>query len=249
MLIAINQEVLNKLLKQIEKDQCSVLDPHFVIEILDAIKHPAVKSLDRGLKILPPSIAREITSYIKHGEFKNSPEWSRKLSAHKYAENLFNKALEQKNTEGCYSCLKQISSLLKDQGWVSYLEDPNIHLSDKAKILKLTGDNKIALTLVYKLLYEHKASLIPDILEEYHKILTASSIVMRAEVTTAVPIDNKYGEKIAKYLDKIFSKKVFPIFLTDPKILGGIVIRVGDKVLDHSIRNKLALLANEMREA
>lgn len=249
MLITIDQEVLNQLVKQVEKDRLSILAPHFVLEILEAIKHPRGESLDRGLKTLTPEIIKEVISYIEKGEFEESPEWSKKLTAHQYAENLFNKALEQRNTEECYSCLQQFSKLFEDEGWISYLEDPNIRISDKNKVLKLAGDNRLVLNLVYKLLDKYETGLVPDIIDEYRKILKGRSVI-RAEVTTAIPIDKKYERKIIKYLDKMFGRKVFPtIFFTDPKILGGIVIRVGDKVLDHSVRGKLVLLKKEMIKA
>jgi F-type H+-transporting ATPase subunit delta len=246
-LITVNQEVLDQLIKQIERDRFLVFDSHFIDEILDAIRHPSKKSVDRSLKILPSNIVKEIILRIQQSNFVEDKEYSRKLIAHKYAEDLFNEALKNKNTEGCYSYLKQLSKMLEDKSWVNYLEDPNIHLSDKSKVLKLTGDDQVVLNLVYRLLDEHKTGLIPDILDEYHKMLIGSSIVIRAGVTTAIPIDEKYKDKIAKYLDKIFGKKVFPTFYTDPKIIGGIVIRAGDKVLDYSVRNKLALIAKEMK--
>ena len=106
----------------------------------------------------------------------------------------------------------------------------------------------MVLSLLYKLLDTHETELIPHIMDEYYKMLTGSTIVLRVEVTTAISIDQKFGKKVTKYLERMFNKKVFPTFLTDPKILGGIVIRAGDKVLDYSIRNKLLSLREEMAE-
>jgi len=238
VLITINQEVLNQLVKQIEKDRLSILEPHFVLEIIEAIKHPGEKSLDCGLKTLPPEIVKEVVNYIEKSEFEESPEWSKRLMAHSYAEDLFNTALEPRKTEECYNCLQQFHKLFEDQSWVTYLEDPNMRFSDKNKVLKLVGDNQLVLNLVYKLLDRHETGLLCDILDEYCKLLRGSSII-RAEVTTAIPVDEEYERKIAKYIEKMFSRKVFPVFFTDPKIIGGIVIRVGDKVLDRSVRSKL----------
>lgn len=245
MLITINREVLDQLLKQIEKDGLSILKPDFIIEIMEVIKHPETISLNNGLKTLPPGIAKEIVNYIEKGDFKESPEWSRRLIAHRYAEDLFNKAFKQRKSKEYYHCLCQFTKLFEDQGWVAYLEDPNIRFSDKNRILKIAGGNQLVLNLIYRLLDRHEVDELPDIIDEYSKLLKGSSI-LRAEVTTAIAVDEVYQGKIAKYLEKIFGVKVFPRFVTDYKIIGGIVIRVGDEVLDHSIRSKLALLKKEM---
>jgi len=245
VLITINREVSDQLLKQIEKDRLSILKPDFVIEIIEAIKHPGTISLNNGLKTLPPEIAKEIVSYVEKGDFEESPEWSRKLIAHRYAEDLFNKASEKKKSKENYHCLCQFAKLFRDQGWIAYLEDPSIRFSDKYRILNIAGNNQLALNLIYKLLDRHEIDILPKIVDEYNRLIKGSTII-RAEVTTAIAIDETYQGKIAKYLEKIFGVKVFPRFTTDSKIIGGIVIRAGDKVLDFSIRNKLALLKKEM---
>jgi F-type H+-transporting ATPase subunit delta len=247
-LITIDRDVLNQLLKQSEKSGLAVLKPSFVNEIIEAIKYPGKIPIDTSLKTIPREIAKEIISYIEKREFEESPEWSRRLVAHEYAEDLFNQASKGKKGEDFYLCLQQIVKLFDDKSWSTYFQDPNIRLSDKHKILNIACEEKIVLSLIYKLLDINQTELIPGIMDEYHKMLTGSSIVLSVEVTTAIPIDPKFGKQIAKYLDRMFNKKVFPTFLTDPKILGGIVIRADDTVLDYSIRNKLSALRKEMME-
>ena len=245
-MITIERDALDQLLKQTEKTGLAVLKPSFVTEIIEAIKYPGKISIDTSLKTLPREIAKEIISFIKKSEFEESPEWSKRLASHEYAEDLFKEASKMKKSEDYYLCLQQIRKLFDDKSWCTYLEDPNIRTSNKQKVLKMACDDKTILSLIYKLLDTHETELIPRIMDEYHQILAGSSIVLRVEVTTAIPVDPKFGNKITKYLDKMFNKKVFPMFLTDPKILGGIVIRAGDKVFDYSIRNKLSSLRKEM---
>lgn len=244
-MITIDRDVLDELLKQLEKTRLSVLKPSFVTEIIAAIKHPETTFLDGGLKTLPPEVAKEIVNYIEKGEFEESPEWSRRLIVHKYAEDLFNKASKLEKSEDSYNCLNQITKLFEDQSWVTYFEDPNIRFSDKNKILKIASNNQLVLGLLYKLFDTHEIDILPEIINEYSNLIKGSSI-LRADVTTAIEVDEVLQRKIAKYLERIFGVKVFARFITDSKILGGIVIQVGDKVLDFSIRSKLALLKKKM---
>ena len=241
MLITVDKEILNQLVMQMEKDKLYVFNPQFVREIVESIKHPKEKSIDSSLKTLPQGIAKEIASYIQKGEFEESTQWSKKLVAHGYAEKLFNAALDRKQTDECYDFLQQLLKLFEDEGWVALLEDPNIRFSDKNKVLRLAGDNQLVLNLIYKLLDKHETGLLSYIIDEYRNLLLGSSVV-RAEVTTAIPIDQEYEKKIIKYIERMFTGKVIPFFSVDPEILGGIVIRVGDKVLDRSLRNRLLLL-------
>ena len=244
-MITIHRDVLDELLKRLEREKLSVLKPSFVTEIIEAVKYPETVSLDRGLKKLPPEIAKEIASYVEKGCFCESPEWSRRLTAHRYAERLFNKASELKKVEESYQCLNKVQRLFDDRSWITYLEDPNVRFSDKNKILKIAGGNQTVLDLIYKLLEKHEIDILPDIINEYSKLLKGSS-VLRADVTTAIKVDEALQKKIGKYLERIFGTKVFARFNEDSKILGGIVIQVGDRVLDFSIRNKLTLLKKDM---
>ena len=76
-------------------------------------------------------------------------------------------------------------------------------------------------------------------LDEYHGIQTA-------EVVTAVPLDNKDKEKLSDTLGTMIGKKVVLKSGVDPEILGGIVARVGGKLLDGSTRSKLMALKKEL---
>ena len=67
-----------------------------------------------------------------------------------------------------------------------------------------------------------------------------------AEVTTAVPLDDKDKKKLAEKLGALVGAKVELKTQVDPEILGGIVARVGGKLLDGSTRSKLAALKKEL---
>jgi F-type H+-transporting ATPase subunit delta len=70
-----------------------------------------------------------------------------------------------------------------------------------------------------------------------------------AEVTTAVPLDDEDMLKLAQRITEIVGKPVALKPKVDSNLIGGIMIRVGDKLIDGSIRSKLAALRNEMGRA
>jgi F-type H+-transporting ATPase subunit delta len=67
-----------------------------------------------------------------------------------------------------------------------------------------------------------------------------------ADVITAVPVDDKDKEKLAERIGTLVAKKVLVKPEVDPEILGGIIARVGGKLLDGSTRSKLAALKKEL---
>ena len=82
----------------------------------------------------------------------------------------------------------------------------------------------------------------PGILEHYDALADRAAGVVRAEVLTAVPVDNDVRERIASTLEKRLGGRVHTTVTHDPSILGGLVIRVGDRVIDDSLRTHLRQL-------
>ena len=70
-----------------------------------------------------------------------------------------------------------------------------------------------------------------------------------AEITTAIPLDDEYILDISKRLTEMAGKPVVVNTKVDPGLVGGIIIKVGDKVIDGSIRSKLAVLKRELGRA
>ncbi len=91
--------------------------------------------------------------------------------------------------------------------------------------------------------------LLADIAAEYEQLVDRHLDRVHAVVSTARPVDEKLAAAVRKRLTAVFAKDVLPHFRTDPDLLGGIVVRVGDRVFDGSLRRKLKLLQRRMLHA
>jgi len=91
--------------------------------------------------------------------------------------------------------------------------------------------------------------LLTDIAEEYEQLVDQHLNRVHAIVATARPVDDKLAAAIRKRLTAVFARDVLPHFRADPALLGGIVVRVGDRVFDGSLRRKLKLLQHRMLHA
>ena len=90
---------------------------------------------------------------------------------------------------------------------------------------------------IYK---ERKLKLSGKIIEQFEKIYNQENSIVEAEVVTAEKLSAETEKKIKSYIEKKYhAKKVVLRNTIDPKIKGGMIIRVGDEVVDGSIRGRL----------
>jgi len=90
------------------------------------------------------------------------------------------------------------------------------------------------------------AVLIPVIAQEYGDLVDQVENRMHANVTLAQEASEKTRKMIADRLSQVFNKTVVPHVTVDSRIIGGIVVRVGDKVMDGSVRRRLGELKHRM---
>ena len=69
---------------------------------------------------------------------------------------------------------------------------------------------------------------------------------MHAGVTLAREPDKALQESVRAKLSEVFGKEVIPHFRADPTILGGLILRMGDRIIDGSIRRKMAALRRQL---
>src|SRR6185312_3913868 len=88
--------------------------------------------------------------------------------------------------------------------------------------------------------------LIPDIAIEYHAIVDEIQNRVHASVTVAREPDATLGHDVAARLSRVLGKTVVPHFVVRPEILGGTIVRVGDTIMDGSVRRRLSMLRSRM---
>ena len=173
---------------------------------------------------------------------------ARKAYARRYAQAVFEIALEKKELERWQSDLKKIVSVVSDASFLAALESPKLKLDDKTRLLSVQlGDiNPLALNLVRLLITKAGIGMIGSIADEYQRLLDSYHGIEPAEVITAIPLDDKDIKKLTENLGALVGKKVVLKSTVDSGVIGGIVARVGGKLLDGSTRSKLAALKKEL---
>ena len=169
----------------------------------------------------------------------------------RYSQAVFNIALQAKELNRWQSDLRKIASLVKDDALFALLQDAELDFDNKARVLseRLGDINPLALKLVSLLVTKGKLDMIGDIADEYQRLLDNYRGIEGAEVaevTTAFPLDDEDRLRLAQRLTTIVGKPIVLKPKVDSSLIGGIIIRIGDKLIDGSIRSKLEALKNEL---
>lgn len=130
----------------------------------------------------------------------------------------------------------------------STLTDPQLPVDKKSGIIDdLIGGRASSLTvgLVQFIVGQGRSSDIPSIAKTFVEKAVESRARAMAEVRSAVPLDDATIERLAAALSKATGKKVEVKVVVDESVIGGIVARVGDVVIDGTVSNAIA----ELRQA
>lgn len=166
-----------------------------------------------------------------------------------YARAIFELAEEKKVSEMVLLELQSIADALSNVG--AYHDTPplfNLFRSPvigkpekKALLERLFGGGKdtLAKRLLYVLIDRGRTDLISTIVKQFEKLLNESKGFVEADVYSAREISEELFETIRRALERKLSKKVVCKTSTAPELIGGIQVRIGNRMIDGSIRTKL----------
>jgi F-type H+-transporting ATPase subunit delta len=170
--------------------------------------------------------------------------------ARNYAEALLELARKAEDAAGWGTMLRQVSDAIgADRTLQRFLDSPRISADAKADLLaRALGDRtpRFFLRFLQALVRNRRQALIPAIADEYDALLDVAEGIVHARVTVARALTDDDRSSIAAQLSRFTGKTVVPQVMVDPDILGGVIVRMGDTVMDGSLRRRLGLLRRRM---
>jgi F-type H+-transporting ATPase subunit delta len=130
-----------------------------------------------------------------------------------------------------------------------FINNPRIKAEGKKDALdELLGDklSRVTLNHMHLIVDQERGRMLPAIAEEYYRLAGEARAKITAELITAVPVSDDTRQKLSEELGRASKKDVYLRARVDESILGGAIVRIGDKVLDGSVRNKLNQLRKQM---
>ena len=170
--------------------------------------------------------------------------------ARNYAETLLVLATRAKDLRGWGKMLTDVATAMRENPTLRlFLESPKVSAAQKSEVIgKAFTDRmpRLMLRFLQTLVHHRRQMLIPAIAEEYLNLVDEAEGRIHARVTVAKETDDAGRTAIAAHLSRMFGKEVVPHLTVDPAIMGGVIVHVGDTVLDGSVRKRLASLRRRM---
>ena len=170
--------------------------------------------------------------------------------ARNYAETLLVLAGKAGDLRGWGTMFNDVAVAMEQNATLRlFLESPRVPVGKKNEVLSAAFQDRMPRLLVrylQSLVSHRRQMLIPEIAREYMDLVDQQEGRLHARVRVAREADAETQSMIAKQLSRMFDKDVVPHFTVDASILGGIVVNVGDTVLDGSVRKRLASLRRRM---
>jgi len=169
-----------------------------------------------------------------------------------YARSLFDVAKDQDKLDEIKEELGAFSDALSDSRDLSlFLFSPYFSTEEKKEGLeKVVEDGDETFTNFLGLLLENnRMPAVHRIRREYDAMWSEEHKLLPVDVTTAIELDDDVVKRIGDRVGEQTGRKIELNAHVDPDILGGLVLRVGNSVLDASIRNRLNQLRRQVARA
>lgn len=169
-------------------------------------------------------------------------------TARRYAEAAFAVARRDGDLVGWLQDLQAADEALQDPEVGNFFRDPDVSREDKLATLgKLIREVRPhVLNLLRLLAVRQRLYLLPNVVAEFARLEHEARGIDEAHVTVARAVSAAERQDIVRRLEQLTGKKVEIHVQVDPAILGGIVVRIGDRLIDGSVAGRLVRLRQEM---
>jgi F-type H+-transporting ATPase subunit delta len=166
-----------------------------------------------------------------------------------YARSLFEVAQEQGRLDTVREQLGQFADALQENRQLAvFFFSPYFSSEEKKDGLHraLEGAEEIFVNFLEALIERHRMPVIFRIRTRFEHLWEEANRLLPVSVTTAVPLDDRVVASIGERIGEQTGKQIELSAKVDPEILGGLVLRVGNVIMDASIRNRLEQLRKQV---
>ena len=168
-----------------------------------------------------------------------------------YARSLLQAALEHGKLDELREQLGQFADALNQNRELAvFFFSPYFSTAEKRQALDtlLDGADELFINFLALLIENHRMPVIFRIRDEYERLWDEENRTLPVEITSAIALDQATTESLGRTIGERAGRKVTLAARVDPDILGGIIIRVGNSILDASIRNRLEQLRRHVAQ-
>ncbi len=170
------------------------------------------------------------------------------VSAKRYAQAVFELGLERDRLDQWATELELVAGVLQDEEFKALLKHAGVPAGDKVKAVDsvLGQADPTIRNVVNLLISKGLVGVISDLRAAYVDLLDQHLGRQRVQVTSAVPLEQSELDRISEFVSHLVRKEVIVSADVDESILGGVVIQIGDRLLDGSTASRLNALRNSI---
>lgn len=173
----------------------------------------------------------------------------RRASAKRYAQALFDIGSQMDRVDQWADHLDLATQALENEDLQAFLENARVPLPRKVQVIEeiLPGVEPQIRNLLSLLVSRGLVELLPKVEREYLHLVDELKGREQVEVSSAVPLEDSQRDSISRFLTGLINKEIVLDSRVDPSILGGLVIRIGDRLIDGSTRTRLDELGKRLQ--
>lgn len=174
---------------------------------------------------------------------------ARKSTARRYAEAIFEIAERDGNVVTWLEQLQTVAAAVSDDAIVRGLEDPNVPIESRLAALDGSlGPDAIAQmrNLLSLIVRRRRVEMLPQIAREFRRLYNQQVGIVEATAVSAAPLDEQELAALRSRLEQMTGGKIELDTKVDASLLGGIQVRLGDLLIDGSVRGRLERLRNRL---
>ena len=173
--------------------------------------------------------------------------------AGRYATALFELARDEKKLDETAEALDGVEALLgESEDLTRLVRSPIFSASEQASVLraiaKAASMPPLTANFLQLLVKNRRLFALRDIIAGFRKLLAEHRNEITAEVISAIPLSDEQTEELKATLRAKTGKDILLKRYVDPALLGGLIVKIGSRMIDSSIRTKLASLKIAMKE-
>lgn len=169
--------------------------------------------------------------------------------ARRYAEAIFDIARKQNTIDRTLEDVQEIAKVFSNRKVAYLMTEPKVPAKRKETAIRQALASKVlptSLNLTLLVVQRELVEAMQNIANELEKLVLDYKNEAKAQVTTAAPMDEAQSNSVKQALERRTGKTILMQTRVQPEILGGVVARVGDQVIDGSIRYRLSALRRQL---
>ena len=168
-------------------------------------------------------------------------------AAKRYAQAAFQIAQEQGSIPGWRADLVDVASVLAESQAAPVLADARISVEERLAMVDRALDvSPLARNLAKLLVQKGRSYEARAVSDAFNRMADEAEGIAHARITTAVGLTSDQVGAIEQQLGASLDKRVHAVATVDPAIVGGVVVQVGDRLVDGSVRTRLQRLRREL---